>query len=138
MKRHIDQGIPVPSIRPGTGLKTFSAAHLEARAIHAARLHSNWHSDNPKPTRAIEFQLDKVWGEPVPPAVTQVLWLPGRSGEFLLTLAEGVITAWEVPLDGSGAYCVAKWVDMLASQIIVNQDPDHEFEIAYWAGDTEQ
>lgn len=135
MKRHlIDKGLPVPASSPG--LKAFSSEHLEARAVHAAKLHDNWYSKRPKPRRAIEFRLERIEGDQRPPAVNQVLFLPGRSGEFIVTLAGGVIICWEVPLDGSGAYRIAEWTeDNAVEQIVVNQDPGHDVEIAYRSPD---
>lgn len=118
------------------GIQSFSAEHLETRAVHAAKLHDNWYSKHPKPRQAVEFQLDRVDDDEHPPKVDQVLFLPGRSGEFLVTLAGGVITCWEVPMDGSGAYQIARWDhDNAVEQIIVNQDPNHDVEIAYWSVD---
>ncbi|KIP11576.1 hypothetical protein PHLGIDRAFT_63566 [Phlebiopsis gigantea 11061_1 CR5-6] len=135
VKRHvIDKGLPVPA--SSSGLKAFSSGHLEARAVHAAKLHDNWYSKHPKPRRAVEFSLDRIEGDERPPAVNQVLFLTGRSGEFIVTLAGGVITAWEVPLDGSGAYRIAEWMhDNAVEQIVVNQDPGHDVELAYRSPD---
>jgi hypothetical protein len=97
--------------------------------VHAARLHDNWYSKRPKATRAIEFKLSTVDGQSSPSPVHQVLFLPGRNGELLLTLAGGVITAWEVPLDGSGAYCIAETgtnPHMPVQEMIANEDPCHK------------
>ena len=135
VKRHlIDKGLPVPASK--LGLKAFSAEHLEARTVHAAKLHDNWYSRHPKPQRAIEFKLDLIEGDERLPAVNQVLFLPGRSGEFIVALAGGVITCWEVPLDGSGAYRIAEWTnDNAVEQIVVNQDLGNDVELAYRSPD---
>ena len=108
-----------------------SAGHLEARAVHAARLHANWRAARPRATRAIEFTLDRQPDNShgLPPQVDQVLFLPGRNGEFLVSCAGGHINAWEVPLDGSVAYRVAEWAWRHVNQVLVNQDPGHELEL---------
>ncbi|KAI0916415.1 hypothetical protein AcW1_008854 [Taiwanofungus camphoratus] len=140
MKRHvIDKGLPVPAA--GIDLKTFSAEHLEARAVHAARFHENWCSPQPKPRRSIEFHAAKCLPEETPeqhrPTVSQVLFLPGCNGEFLVTLVGRTITCWEVPLDGSGAYRVAEWVSsQKVDQIIVNEEAGSRAVLAYVTGDT--
>ncbi|EKM54201.1 uncharacterized protein PHACADRAFT_257879 [Phanerochaete carnosa HHB-10118-sp] len=138
VKRHaLGKGLPIPASNPG--LKSLSAAHLEARVVHAAKLHDNWYSKNPTPRRAIEFQarcmLDEVADTPASP-VSQVLFMPARSGEFLLVLAGKRLSCWEVPLDGSGAYeivCVHE-DGVNIEQVIVNQESDNGCgEFAFWA-----
>lgn len=74
--------------------------------------------------------------DPVPAEVRKVLFLTGRSGEFLVILVDRTIECWEVPLDGSGAYRIAEWTDEHGiEQLIVNQDPKHPAEVAYIAAD---
>ena len=136
VKRHvIDRGLPVPAASVG-GIKALSAQHLESRAIHAAKFNDNWYSSHPKPRGAIEFMLEGVEPDGAPVPVRQVLFLKGRSGEFLATLAGKSIVVWEVPLDGSGAYRVAEWMDEHGiEQLVVNEDPNHPVELAYVSKD---
>lgn len=138
VKRHVlGKGLPIPASNPG--IKSLSAAHLEARVVHAAKLHDNWYSKNPRPRQAIEFQarcmLDDAAGTPASP-VSQVLFMPARSGEFLLVLAGKRLSCWEVPLDGSGAYeivCIHE-DGINIEQVIVNQEPENGCgELAFWA-----
>lgn len=132
VKRHvIDRGLPVPAAST-TGIKALSAQHLESRAVHAAKFNDNWYSPHPKPRGAIEFSLEGVEPDGTPASVRKVLFLKGRSGEFLVTLARKTIECWEVPLDGSGAYRIAEWTDEHGiEQLLVNEDPNHPAEIAY-------
>lgn len=134
----IDRGLPVPAA--DADLKLLSAEHLEARAVHAARFHDNWCSPQPRPTRRIEFRADKCLPDEVPDShptnVNQVLFLPRHSGEFLVTVVGRVITCWEIPLDGSGAYRVAEWVSSKkVDQVVINEDPKHEAILAYLSGE---
>ncbi|KAI0687901.1 hypothetical protein BC835DRAFT_1285891 [Cytidiella melzeri] len=133
VKRHvIDKGLPVPAA--STGIKAFSSQHLESRAVHAAKFNDNWYSAQPKPRGAIEFQVNIFQPDGSPYAVRQVVFLKGRCGEFLLTLAWNTIECWEIPLDGSGAYRIAEWTDEQGiEQILVNDDPKHAAEVAYLA-----
>ncbi|KAF9807094.1 hypothetical protein IEO21_08384 [Rhodonia placenta] len=139
MKRHvIDRGLPVPAA--DADLKAFSAEHLEARAVHAARFHDNWCSSKPKATRKIEFRADRPLLDDLNyqngTSVSQIFFLPGRNGEFLVTAVGRVITCWEVPLDGSGAYRVAEWVSSKKiDQLVMNEDPRHPVVLAYVSGD---
>lgn len=124
-------------------MKMLSAEHLEARAVHAAKFHDNWYSKRPTPRRAVEFHveyppIDDPDGPRQSFAVDQVLFLRGRNGEFLVTVAGGIITCWEVPLDGSEAYRVAEFRDFNNAkirQVIVNEDAKHDVEMAYWICD---
>ncbi|KZT10767.1 uncharacterized protein LAESUDRAFT_741181 [Laetiporus sulphureus 93-53] len=130
MKRHIiDRGLPVPAA--DKDIQKFSAEHLEARAVHAARFHENWCSPKPKARQRIEFQADTILCNENPElhktTVSNVSFLSGQNGEFLVTAVERVITCWEVPLDGSGTYRVADWVcSKKVEQLIVNEDPKSE------------
>lgn len=136
VKRHvIDKGLPVPAA--ASGIKALSAKHLEARAVHAAKFNDNWYSAQPKPRGAVEFQVGAAISDGTSAAVKEVLFLRGRCGEFLLTLTGKTIECWEVPLDGSGAYRIAEWTDDHGiEQLVVNQDPMHDVEVAYLAIDT--
>ena len=136
VKRHvIDNGLPIPAI--DTDIRRLSAEHLEARAVHAAKFHDNWYSKQPAPRRAVEFRVERPSesgpGEVLQTnQVEQVLFLRGRNGEFLITLAGGVITCWELPLDGSEAYRVAEHKDdQRIRQVLVNEDPKNNVELAY-------
>lgn len=143
VKRHItDKGLPLPAAR--SDLKTLSAEHLEARTIHAAKFHDNWYSKRPAPQRAVEFYVDEHPPENGPEEsqesckISTVLFLPGRNGEFLIILGDGVITCWEVPLDGSEAYRFAEYKEISGNrikQLIVNDDPTHPVQLAYLAED---
>jgi len=142
IKRHvIDRGLPIPAA--ASDLRGLSAEHLETRVIHAARFHENWNSAQPKPRRLIKFDADEApeaVSEEDPPRqsslVKQVLFLPGRSGEYVVTLVERTISCWEVPLDGSGAYRVAVWENPSAvDQIVVNEDSKHDAALAFTSGE---
>jgi len=159
MKRHIiDKGLPVPAITGSTDLKEISSQHLEARAVHAAKFHENWYSTRPKPRRIVEFDsaatievpfivggagggaggVPIMESSPSKVSVTQVLFLPGRNGEFVVTAAGRCVTCWEVPLDGSGAYRVAEWTsDRPIEEMVVNEDPKHPVQLACVSGDRE-
>ncbi|KAH9947000.1 hypothetical protein B0H21DRAFT_741288, partial [Amylocystis lapponica] len=139
MKRHvIDKGLPVPAA--DADIKAFSAEHLEARAVHAARFHENWCSPAPRPRRTLEFNADRTLPEELPEqhrgTIDKVLFLAGRNGEFLVTVTGRVITCWEVPLDGSGAYRVAEWISgKRVEQVIANEDPKSEAVLAFVTGE---
>jgi len=131
MKRHIiDRGLPVPA--GSSDIKALSSEHLEARAVHAAKFHENWYSPRPAPRRSIEFRGAKFNIEkPANTIIRQVLFLPGRNGELLLSTAGKVMTCWEVPLGGSGAYPVAEWVsEAEIEQMIVNEDVGKHAHVA--------
>lgn len=136
LKRHvIEKGLPLPA--PEADLKSLSSNHLESRAIHAAKFHENWYSNHPKPRRIIDFVPGN--GEPDPAvdnerprvtAVKQVLFLPGRNGEFVVTAVGRSVICWEVPLDGSGAYRIAEWKSHGdIEQLIANEDPKHHIQL---------
>ncbi|GBE80654.1 hypothetical protein BKA93DRAFT_801705 [Sparassis latifolia] len=135
MKRHvIAKGLPVPAA--DVDLRVFSAEHLEARAVHAAKFHDNWCSPQPKPRHSIEFHAERCLPDELPQdlktTVKHVFFLPGRNGEFLVTVVGRVITCWEVPLDGSGAYRVAEWVSSSrVEQAVVNEDPKNEAVLTF-------
>ncbi|OCH93728.1 hypothetical protein OBBRIDRAFT_770939 [Obba rivulosa] len=144
IQRHvIDRGLPIPAA--AADLRGLSAAHLEARVVHAARFHENWNAPRPAPRRSVKFDADPadladVAPDEMPaaprPVVKQVLFLPGRSGEYVVTLVGRTIACWEVPLDGSGAYRVAVWESPVAvDQVVVNEDPTHEAVVAFTSGD---
>ncbi|KAH8085955.1 hypothetical protein BXZ70DRAFT_956621 [Cristinia sonorae] len=125
IKQHvIDKGLPVPAAE---GIKKVpaSAVDLESRTVHAAKFHENWYSSNPTPRRTITF-----YGENFGPIierspVKQVLFLPGKNGQYLVTVSRRMITCWEVPLDGAEAYKVAEWtctLDTTIEKVIVNED----------------
>ncbi len=134
------QGLSIPAIDVDfVDFKAFSSSQLEARVVHASKFHDNWSSQHPKARRVVRFTAD-------PPevfqssetqescSVKQVLFLTGRNGEFLVTLAGGMITCWEVPLDGSRAYRVADWTaNKDIQQVVANQDPEHCVDLAFWA-----
>ena len=134
LKRHvIEKGLPVPAA-PDMDLKALSSNHLETRTVHAAKFHENWYSTNPKPRRIIEFQPETCIPEPEEQkpkvAVTQVLFLPGRNGEYIVTAVGKTVTCWEVPLDGSGAYRIAEWKSHGdVEQIIANEDSKHHIQL---------
>lgn len=125
----------MPASHPG--LKSLSAAHLEARVVHAAKLHDNWYSSHPRPRQAVEFLVkcpsdDEQTASPI----SQVLFMPGRSGEFLLVLRGKGLSCWEVPLDGSGAYEIASFhhEGVEIEQVIMNQDVNNGLgEFAFWS-----
>lgn len=139
VKRHIiNKGLPLPAAR--NDIRTLSAEHLETRTIHAAKFHDNWYSKRPAPQRAMEFCVKHPpeAGREAPCKVSQVLFLPGRNGEFLIVLADGIITCWEVPLDGSEAYRFAEYEDARGNnirQVIVNEDSTHPVQLAYFVHD---
>ncbi|EMD37639.1 hypothetical protein CERSUDRAFT_94639 [Gelatoporia subvermispora B] len=152
LKRHVvDQGLPVPAA--ASDLQSLSAEHLESRVIHALRFHENWNAAQPKVQRSIKFDTDvpscetELEGEgeggcaedvprmPRTLQVKQVLFLPGRNGDFVLTLTERTIACWEVPLDGSDAYRIAVWENAVPiDQMVVNEDPTHEAVLAFTVG----
>ena len=125
------------------GIKRLTSEQIEARTIHAAQFHDNWHSKKPTPRRAVEFVVEHSVGdesssERQPCPVDQVLFMRGRSGEFIVTLAAGIITCWEVPLDGSGAYRLAEYKDPAVGrtmQLIANGDEKDNAEIACYTLD---
>lgn len=139
MKRHvIDKGLPVPAA--DVDIKAFSAEHLEARAVHAAKFHDNWCSPEPRPRRTLEFSADACLTDEAPAqhrsTINRLFFLPGRNGEFVVTVSSRVIACWEVPLDGSGAYRVAEWVsETKIEQVVVNEDPKSEGVLAYATAD---
>ncbi|OBZ70872.1 hypothetical protein A0H81_09140 [Grifola frondosa] len=140
LKRHIiDRGLPVPAA--DANLRAFSAGDLEARAVHAAKLHENWYSAHPRYRQSIEFQADRIlpddYVDKHKSTVSQVLFLKGHNGELLVTVVDRIITCWEVPLDGSGAYRVAEWVSRTKiEQVVVNDDPKSDMVLAFATKDS--
>ncbi|KAI0744146.1 hypothetical protein C8Q80DRAFT_1185309 [Daedaleopsis nitida] len=136
IRRHVvEEGLPIPAAAL-TDLKGLSAEHLEARAVHAASFHANWNSAHPDSAKAVEFSAVSYLDDELPDehrsAVTHVSFLPGRNGEFLVTVVGRVLTCWEVPLGESAAYRVAEWVStMKIEQVLVNDDPKAEVTLAY-------
>ncbi|KDQ55883.1 hypothetical protein JAAARDRAFT_159340 [Jaapia argillacea MUCL 33604] len=137
MKRHvIDKGLPVPALK-SADIKGLSSRELESRAIHAARFHDNWSSAKPIPRNTLTFDATEP-SHPDPPTddattsetcqdVKQVLFLPGHSGQLMVSVLESGITCWEVPLDGSKAFPVAHWTNgdsSPVSKVITNDHPD--------------
>ncbi|KAI0630408.1 hypothetical protein C8Q77DRAFT_1064119 [Trametes polyzona] len=136
MKRHVVQkGLPIPAASVAD-LKALDAAHLEARAVHAARFHENWNSPHPTARKAIEFSaltyLDDQLPDDAPCAVSHLSFLPGRNGKYLITVVGRVLTCWEVPLGETEAYRVAEWIAAKRiEQVIVNDEPGSEIVLAY-------
>ncbi|TCD60584.1 hypothetical protein EIP91_009842 [Steccherinum ochraceum] len=134
MKRHIiDKGLPVPAA-DGIKQPSVSAVDLESRIVHAAKFHENWYSDRPTPRRTIIFR-DGHLG-----SVSQVLFLPGRDGQYLVTVARKMITCWEVPLDGSDAYRLAEWrcePELTIEKVVVNEDATSTATMACICGHSE-
>lgn len=124
------KGLLIPALKGG--LRVFSREHLESRVVHHAKLNHNWHSKCPKPRRAIEFNVNNGDNSRPPRMVSKVLFMGGRNGEFLLTLAGGSLSAWEIPLDGSGVYLVAE-CDRFVEDATVNGDPLHPVEVVAWS-----
>ncbi|KAI0373990.1 hypothetical protein BV20DRAFT_1011942 [Pilatotrama ljubarskyi] len=136
MKRHVvEKGLPIPAASVAD-LKALDAEHLEARAVHAAKFHDNWNSAHPKTRKTIEFSaltyLDDQLPEDNQSAVSHVVFLPGRNGQYLITVVGRVLTCWEVPLGESEAYRVAEWIAARKiEQVIVNDDPKSDVVLAY-------
>ncbi|TFY80896.1 hypothetical protein EWM64_g3109 [Hericium alpestre] len=142
LKHHIlDKSIPLPT--PIADIPLLTAKELEICALHAARFHGNWCSDHPRPRRCVEFQIHKSEDEDAPPqvepeglsrahphAVSQVIFLPGRNGELLITVSGmNRVVCWEVPLRGSEAFVVAERTLPFGRKLdglIVNEDPSNE------------
>ena len=140
MKRHVIQkGLPVPAAAPAD-LKALTAEHLEARAVHASSFHDNWNAPHPRARRTVEFSAAprgcEEEGGPLAleenaNAVKHVSFLPGRNGQYLLTVVGKVLTAWEIPLGESEAYPAAEWVSVRKiEQVVVNDDPRAEAVVA--------
>ena len=136
IKRHvIEEGLPVPAAAVAD-LKALTVEQIEARAVHAASFHDNWTSARPVAKKTLEFcavnYLDDVLPEEHRSAVTNVSFLPGREGQFLITAVGRVLTCWEVPLGESEAYRIAEWVSTRKiEQVIVNDDPKAEVVLAF-------
>ncbi|KAH9858667.1 hypothetical protein C2E23DRAFT_716722 [Lenzites betulinus] len=137
MKRHVIQkGLPIPAASVAD-LKALDAAHLEHRAVHAAKFHDNWNSTHPVARKAIEFSAlsyvdDQLPDDSQAAAVSHVSFLPGRNGKYLITVVGRVLTCWEVPLGESEAYRVAEWIAASKiEQVIVNDDPKSDIVLAY-------
>ena len=135
LRRHvIEKGLPVPAATVAD-LKALTAGHLEARTVHALRVHSNWNSPHPRTRTSLDFNIAPYRADLLPEeqctSVQHVSFLPGRNGQFLLTAVHCRLTAWEVPLGESEAYPVAEWVfDRRIEQVIVNDDPQAEVVVA--------
>ncbi|TFY55727.1 hypothetical protein EVJ58_g8065 [Rhodofomes roseus] len=142
IKRHIlDRGLPIPA--GGTDLKMLSAEQLEARAVHAAKFHDNWCSANPTARHTLSFSADQYLPEETleshKSTVSHIAFLPGCSGQFLVTVVGRIITCWEVPFDGSGAYRIADYVSPLqVEQLVINEDSEAEGTLAYLTGSPAQ
>ncbi|CDO77102.1 hypothetical protein BN946_scf184501.g7 [Trametes cinnabarina] len=138
MKRHVVQkGLPIPAASLDD-LKALDAEHLEARAVHAARFHDNWHSPHPVSKKTVEFSAVMYMDDALPEegygqsAVTHVSFLPGRNGKYLVTAVGRMLTCWEVPLGESEAYPVAEWIAARKiEQVVVNDDPKSDVVLAY-------
>ena len=137
----IGKGLAVPAV--DTDLQELSAEQIETRAVHAAKFHENWYSKHPSPRHSLEFEVSSPSQEDLSASlfcsVQELLFLRSRNGEYIITLAANVISCWEVPLDGSEAYCVAQHKaipeTMKFRQVIVNEDPKCGTELAYWMSD---
>ncbi|KAI0823690.1 hypothetical protein BC628DRAFT_1382841 [Trametes gibbosa] len=136
MKRHVVQkGLPIPAASVAD-LKALDAAHLETRAVHAAKFHDNWNSPHPVAKKTIEFSALSYLDDQLPDdthcAVSHVSFLPGRNGKYLITVVGRVLTCWEIPLGESEAYRVAEWIAVRRiEQVIVNDDPKSDIVLAY-------
>ena len=132
----LDKGLPLPG--PHCDMGSLSTKDIRNRAIHAAKFHDDWHSSKPTPYRAIEFRLrhasspDSVESNlSQVPSVDQIFFLPRQNGQYIVILAGGVLSCWEVPLEGSTAYLVAEHREASAiKEIVVNDDPTHKAVLA--------
>jgi hypothetical protein len=136
LKHHIiDRKLPVPAFI--ADLKFLSAKELETRAIHASRFHRNWSSSHPRSRRSVEFRAREPTIEEVsslqlpdvyPHPISQVLFLTGYNGEFLITVEQSRVACWEIPFEGSQAYLVAERCipDCVIDGLVVNDDSDNE------------
>ena len=137
IKKHvIDKGLPVPAAE-GIKATAVSAVDLESRAVHAAKFHENWYSDRPTPRKTIVFHDEHLSPTSERFPVRQVLFLPGRNGQYLATASKRAVTCWEVPLDGVDAYKVAEWhcePHLCVEKLVVNEDPKSSATVACICG----
>ena len=137
MKKHvIDKGLPVPAAA-GIEAVSASAVDLESRTVHAAKFHENWYSDRPTVRRSIVFHDEYHESASERPPVRQVLFLPGRDGQYLVTVTRWTIICWEVPLQGGQAYRVAEWPCEPfhhIEKVVVNEDPESKATLACICG----
>ncbi|KZT66335.1 hypothetical protein DAEQUDRAFT_730309 [Daedalea quercina L-15889] len=138
IKRHIiNRGLPVPA--GDMNLWMLSAEQLEVRAVHASKFHDNWCSSNPTARHTLSFVADQCLPDETlelhKSTVSHVAFLPGYSGQFLVTVVGRIIACWEVPFDGSGVYRVADHISHHPIEhLIVNEDKDSEATLAYLTG----
>lgn len=129
--------LPFPQTRTPSLLSAISLEHIVRRSLRIGKF---WSSKNTKPTQTVVFRASEATN------VTDVRFLPGRGGRYVVTVSKGiwsVITCWDVGCEfdvatfdkvtvPGGARKVAEWCPKGAifSGFIVNSDPSSDGVLA--------